>query len=346
MLIKPATTKEGVEHGRYQIKKAAPALVPEVEVKRSPANTEPPVEQKVQEVVPTAVPAVAPAPVAETTETPEKVEEKFQEPSISAQAQSLMDSDSQKVINLYKEQIHPDDIRNNRLEIQGSPALVYNGSQSNYSYRSYSSFFSAMELASNVWMTPSIGLSGRILFSFGATLSGDSTTSSGTATKYEDLDLGLKFRRFFGMSRLANSMEFNFLFSESKMSTPSDNTHRPQLLSSGAGIKMTARIPTSGSFSWVFGGSFFPRLRHEEGKTGILIRSGSPGENTRLGVNVGGEVKFSRESQMIYDFSVATERNTFDGTASPADPEKLTSPTNVSVTNTFVMFSFGYRWGR
>jgi hypothetical protein len=347
LLMKPAATSEGVAHGRYQIKKVAPALVPESQRKnklRTPASEE---ENKAQvQEAPAEKPVPSPARLEYYQTGEPKEEPNIPSPTLKEEAQSLVGTDTEKVLSFYKEQIHPDDIRNNRIEIQASPSLVYNGSQANYSFRSYSSFFSAMDIASNVWMTPSIGLTGRVLFSFGATVGGDSSTSSTTLARYEDLDFGIKFRRYFGISRMANSIEFDLLYSDHQMQTPSDNIYRPTIDSAGLGLKMISRIPTSANFAWIFTGSFFPRLQHKEDKTGIDIRSGSPGENTRVGVSAGSEVKFSRESQIIYDLGITTERNTFDGTASPLDPDTNKNPTNVSVTNTFVMFSFGYRWAR
>lgn len=322
VIIEPVRPKEGVVNGRYQIKKPDPGP----ESKRDPATT--------------------PAVVNEVYEDEYLHDTPVRAPSLHEEAAGLIGDESKKILDFYKEQIHADDIRNNRIEIQGGPALVYNGSESNYSYRDYSSFFTAMELSSNVWMMPSIGLNGRILFSFAANLPGDSATNSRTTAKYEDIDLGVKFRRFFGLSRLASSVNFDFLYSESKLNTAADNTTRPRLFTYGLGMKLSSRIPTSADYAWVFGASFFPKLVHREEKIGISLSSGTPNENTRLGLNVGAEIKFSRESQIIYDLSISTERNTFEGAASPADPETGTSPSNVSVTNTLVMFSFGYRWGR
>lgn len=338
LFIKPGSAHEGVAHGRYQIKE-------------TPARNK--VRKPAQEESSVGTP-VAQDKVVEHRELPQgsgmvsaaEPDERPPEPSLGEQAQSLFSADATKIQNFYKEQIHPDDIRNNRMEIQFSPALVYNGSQANYSYRSFSSFFSAMDLAANVWMTPAIGLSGRFLFSFGASISGDSATSSTVPAKYEDLDVSLKFRRFFGLVRTAQSLEFDFIYNDFKMSTPSDNLYRPRLNSTGFGLKLISRIPSSIHHAWVFGGSFFPKLQHAEDRTGINIRSGGPVENTRLGLNFGSEFKFSRESQLVYDLAFSTERNSFDGAASPNDPEKGSAPSNVGVTNSFVMFSFGYRWGR
>ncbi len=328
-IIDPVSTKEGLANGRYRIKKNSTGL----ESQRTPAQED---QNPVNRV------SAAPEP----QESEIKEEEPVRAPTLKEEAAGLIGPESQKILDFYKEQIHADDIRNNRIEIQGGPGLVYQGSSSNYSYRNYTSFFSSMDLSSNVWMMPSIGVNGRIMFSFGASLPGDGATSSRIPVKYEDIDLGVKFRRFFGLSRMASSVNFDFLYSESKLNAPADNTDKAILNSKGFGMKLSSRIPTSASYAWIFGGTFYPRLVHREDGVGISISSGTPSESTRLGLNIGAEVKFSRESQIVYDLSVSTERNTFTGTANPADAETGLTPTNVIVTNTLVMFTFGYRWGR
>ncbi|MNL23516.1 hypothetical protein D3C87_1449090 [compost metagenome] len=225
-----------------------------------------------------------------------------------------------------------------------SPTAVYNDSSSNYSFREYQSFFNALKVRANVWLTPLIGVSGQILFSFAADV--DSVTdNSRIGTKYELMDVGLNFRKFFGISRKSNSLELSVLYNENKMTPASDNTSRAKLTTSGFGIGMKARLPTSFTYAWVLGGSFFPRLQHDEGETGIIINSGSMEESARIGVDLGGEWKFDRESQLIWNLGLSSERNVFDGTASLPDPSTGTAPTNVSVTNTLYMFSLGYRWG-
>lgn len=352
---------EGVAHGRYQIKKRSngraesrPVDAKEKSSKgRRPAN-----ENGIENTVSSPSQAAeserakgsdipqSPSSNADASGASVDVVNPPAEPSLKEQAETLLGSDGGKIMDFYREQIHKDDIRNNKLELQVSPAFVYNGSQSNYSYRTYSSAFSALELSSNIWMVPSIGLYGRFLFSFGASLKGDRTTDSTVPVKYEDLDLGVRFRRFLGLTRESRSLDFVVLFNDSKLNSNSDQVYRPKLDSSGLGLKLISRVPTSTSFAWVFGGSFFPRLQHREEKTGISISSGSPSESTRLGINIGSELTFSRESQVVYDLSLSSEKNAFDGAASPVDPEKNSTPNNVSVTNTFVMFSFGYRWGR
>jgi hypothetical protein len=309
-------------------KKSAPATVV------APVVATPPVVIEDKTVSKEAIPAVQPPPAASPAV----------EPGITTQAQSLFSDGAQKIQEFYKEQIHDDDIRNNRLEIEVSPSVVYNDSSANYSFREYQSFFNALKVRANVWLTPLIGVSGQILFSFAADV--DSVIdNSRVATKYEFMDVGLNFRKFFGVSRKANSLEFSVLFNENKMTPASDNLSRAKLTSSGFGVGMKARLPTSFTYAWLLGGSFFPRLQHNEGDTGIILNSGSAEESTRVGIDLGGEWKFDRESQVVWNLGLSSERNVFDGAASIPDPSTGTAPNNVSVTNTLYMFSLGYRWG-
>ncbi len=266
-----------------------------------------------------------------------------EEPSISEQAESLFSSKAEKVYDYYRQEIHPDDIRNNKVEVEFSPVLGYNDSSSNYSFRQYQSFFEALKLKANVWLTPLIGLSGQILFSFGADI--DDANHSKVSTKYENLDLGLNFRKFFGVSRKANSLEFSVLYSDNAFKVSNDSTLHPRLKSSGLGVGLKGRFPTSVSYAWTVGGMFFPRLQHSESATAVNVSSGSVDENIRIGFDVGGEWKFSRYSQMIWSLGVTSERNLFTGPASLPDPSTGSTPTGVSVTNTMYLMNLGYRWG-
>ncbi|MGE9745280.1 hypothetical protein [Bdellovibrio bacteriovorus] len=284
-------------------------------------------------------PAAAPK-VAGAEASPE-----VEEPTIGEQAESLFSDKASKIFEFYREQIHEDDIRNNRLELDVMPVVAYNDSQSNYTFRDYQSFFNALKIRSNVWFTPLIGVSGQILFSFAADVDSVQADQSRVSAKYEFVDLGLNFRKFFGVSRKSNSLEFSLLLSDNKMTVPSDNTSRARIKTQGLGVGLKARIPTSANYAWTLGGSFFPRLQHSESATGVNIQSGASEESVRIGLDVGGEWKFTRESQMIWSLGASAERNVFDGAAGLPDPGTGLTPNNVSVTNSLYMFSLGYRWG-
>jgi hypothetical protein len=203
-----------------------------------------------------------------------------------------------------------------------------------------------LNLNAGIWFTPMIGVSGNYAFSLAADISGDSSTHSRIPAHYEFLDMGLNFRKFFGLSRKSNSVEFSLLYSDDKMTVPSDNTARGGIHSSGLGLGALARIPTSAHYAWTFGAKFFPRLQHSETSSGLDLNSGTDPESVRFGLDLGGELKFSREGQLIWSLGASTEKNLFKDSAAVADPETGTTPTGVSVTDTMVTFSLGYRWGQ
>lgn len=298
---------------------------------KAATNVEPAVEK----------PVVNPAPVA----TPVVVAPTPEEPTVAEQAHSLFSADPQRVLNFYKSLFDENDDRLNKLEISFAPMLINNESQSNYSFRDYSSDFTGVGLGANVWLTPALGLGGNFVFSLGADTSGDAVTQTRTPIRYEMLDVGLKYRKFFGFSSLSKSIEFDLLYADSRMIVPTDDLYRAGLKTSGLGVKMTVRIPSSADISWLVGGSFYPKLQHAELATGADFSSGMNTDNSRIGVQLGTEFKLSRQSQVFAEISAFTEKNTFSGPASIPDPATGLIPKNVNVSDAFYMFSFGYRWG-
>ncbi len=274
---------------------------------------------------------------ANTTET------QLEEPGFYEQFESLFSGSKDKIKLLYLNKLHSQDIRRNRVEVEFSPTLIYNESKSNYSFRSYQTFFEAAKLKANVWFTPTLGVSSQILISVGADL--DDANQTRVATHYENLDLSFNFRRFFGVSREVNSMEISLLLSDYSTKVSKESTLHPRLKSVGFGLGLKARVPTSENFSWVFGGNFYPQLQHSESATAVNINSGDSDTNLRMGLDVGGEWTFSRRGAMIIDFAVSSEKNIFSGNVNLPDTDTGLSPKNVGVANTLYMFNLGYRWG-
>lgn len=351
---------EGISSGRYEVRKAK---------LRTPASEQPPVvtdsegikirtlkaselvaeekarkeeEQKKLEVPNVDIGRTS-SPVVDAKPTEEQKE--FQEPTIGEQAESLFSRKTDKIYDFYREQINEDDIRHNRAELDILPIVAYNDSQSNYSFRDYQSYFNGLQFKANVWFTPLIGVTGKIMFSLAADVDSMAADKSRIPAKYEMVDLGINFRRFFGVTPKSNSLEFSLIFSENKMITPSNNVDRVRLKSQGFGVGLKTRMPSSSNYAWVFGGSFFPRLQHTESETGINLESGASGENIRIGLDLGGEWKFTRESQMVWNLGMSAERNIFTGVSNIPDPSTGLTPSNVGVTNSMYIFSLGYRWG-
>ncbi len=314
----------------------APSALNERPKKRKPANSE-----TATNVQAPASPPILPQATAQVATESQTV----YEPSFSQQAKSLIDSNTDKVLDFYDSQLSDDDPRGNKVEVSFAPGFVTAEAASNFSYRNYRSVFSAMNLGANVWLTPAIGIGGAFLFSLGADTSGDPVTGTRSPARHELFDVAVKFRNFFGFSRVSKSVEFDVLYSDYKMTVPADDIYRARLKTTGFGVKMALRIPSSNEVAWLVGGSFFPRLQHTEEKTGLEIKSGNNVENTRFGLQVGSEVNLSRQAQIFYEAAVSSDKNLFDGSTSIVDPATAATPKNVSVTNTLYMFSLGYRWG-
>lgn len=344
-------TRQLMSSGRYEVRKTKavtkksrrPSSENEIS-QPAEASVEASATAKVQTVPSTEHVPVAEAVEVKPVELPEAPKE-IEEPQVVEQVKTLFGSDD-SAIRLYEEKVHPDDPRLNRLEIEGRAGFTSVKSSSNYSFRDYQSSFATMDLKSNVWMVPGFGLTGSIRFSMGGSVRGDDATQSMDRVRDEEMMVGFLFRRHFGLSRLSPSLEFSVLYLDHSFNVSTDSTTRPRWNSNGLGLGLESRLPTSAEHAWILGGRFFPRLKHSESKTSISVESGEPGENIRLDLFAGGELSFGKGHSFIYGLEVGAERDQFDGPASVPDPKSGVTPSNVTVTNALLNFSFGYRWGR
>lgn len=348
-------TRQLLSSGRYDIKKQddpkpvksrRPASETGVVADPAPAKVESPAAAAPQSAAPVqaieANPASIAGPVAE--KVAESVEND-EEPGVVDQVKSLFAEDD-SLLERYQERVHPEDPRLNRLEIEGRSILSTAKSSSNYSFRDYNTSYPAMDLRSSVWMAPGFGLTGSIRFSLGASVAGDTATGSMDPVRDEELEMGLRFRRYFGLSRLSPSFEFDVIYLDHSFNVSTDSVSRPRWKTSGLGFGLKSRMPVSADRAWILGGRIFPRLQHQESKTSVAASSGESRENIRFDLEGGTELVFGRGHQVLLGLQLGAERYLFDGSADPMDPVTGLTPSNVTVTNSFLNFSFGYRWGR
>lgn len=336
-----------MQNRRYEVR---PSSKPS-QTKRAPASEEAPVvaipavveEKKAVQVTP----AVTVTTTVVNSQPAEPVtESQPDEPKLGDQFKALYGDEHRKVLDFYEQRLDEHDPRRNKVEVQVAPGWSYTQSRSSYSPRDYHTSYPSLRLRANVWLTPAIGLVGQLQFSMGASLPGDSTIDSRDTTRFETVDLGIRFRSFQEYSKGSSSQEVGLFFIDDSTQVASDSLTRLKLRSTGFGIGVWSRNPAaSGSSAWHLGGGFAPRMVHVEDATGWTGQSGSPLENIRMLLEVSREEILSRKSQILYGIKWTGERNAFDGAATAADPLTGLTPTNVSVTNSTATFFFGYRWG-
>lgn len=297
---------------------------------------------KVAEAVPAAVPIPSPAEPAIPEPVPVKIDET---PSWKEQLKELVYAPPTE-IQEYKERIHPDDNRLNQIEINLMPGVMSVNSKSNLDYRDYKTTAPAWLLGGEFWLTPFMGVYGSYTSTIGGDVIGDPSTNSHVSAQHEWTEIGFDLRKYFGMSRKANSVTFGVDYTSYKFTVPSDSTYREDLSSNAIGFHVQARMPVAPNYAWTFGARVAPRVNISEKNTALDLSSGSSPQAIRLGANVGGEFKLSREHQLIWQLSISYEKAKYGDQSSLPDPNTGSVVNGVSVDSTTTFLQFGYRWGQ
>ena len=329
----------GLQSGRYQAKEALPDDQPVFKPKsalkdkkknsgKRPASDSAPVP-------------VAIAPVVEEVEEPVKPA-----PGVGEQVSDLFKGGADHTGETYREQLHLDDVRRNKVELEINSGMIYDSSIANLAYRTYYSFSPSIKVQAHLWLMPLVGISADYMSTYSETLSSTKANASSVNVQSTWSDLSIDFRKFYGMSRRSNSLNYGILYTQYQLSVPASETTRTGLSSQGFGLYLNARIPTAPSYAWTFGGDFIPTLIHGETQTALNLQSGSSNTASRLGLFLGGELKLSRENQITWNLGVKMEKDNFTGSPNLTDPYTGLTPSGVSITNTWTYFNLGYRWGQ
>ncbi len=333
--VEKGATSSGLQSGRYQAKEPNASDQPVFKIKekkkskgKKPASESAPIKVD--------IPAAIEEPEVSVKPTPELMD----------QVRDIFKGGAGHTGELYREQIHPDDIRNNRVELEVGTGTIYNNSTANLAYRNYYSFAPFMRAQAHLWMTPLVGISGSYLATFSETLPTTNSSGNSVSVKSDWSELSIDLRKFYGMSRRSNSLNYGLFYNQYKMSVGASELTRPGLLSQGLGLYLNVRIPTAPSYAWTFGGDVAPSIIHGESQTGLNLHSGATNASSRIGFFLGGEMKLSRENQLVWSLGVKIEKNQFSGSSNLADPYTGQTPAGVTVTNTWTYFNLGYRWGQ
>lgn len=280
----------------------------------------------------------------ETTAAQEKESAKNSTENVSGHIYKVFSGHGAEAYAEYAQDIDGNDRRLNRLELETVAGFMSNGSRSNYAYRNYDSFSHVLGVNGNIWLTPLVGITGG----YETTLNADVAGYNGArvSAKQDWTNIGILGRHYFGLKKTSPFIQGGLLYSENRMTLPTDEKLRVNLKSSGIGVGIKWTVPTSPTFAWNFGFEIFPRLSHSEASTGINLQSGNGADSSRLGLSWGSEWISSRQSQIFWNIQMSSEKNVFTGSANLTDPESGRTPTGVSVANTWTFFHIGYRWGQ
>jgi hypothetical protein len=251
-----------------------------------------------------------------------------------------------EAIDKYKSILDTNDVRRNWLEVGLGTGYLYNESKSNYYYRNYNDNSPLLDLNATGWITPFFGLSADYMTSMGASIDDSpSGASSSAAVTHQWIEVGLRFRRFFGYTPKAPSLTFGLNFREYQLGVPSYDDDRHGLRTSGAALSVQTEFPQSSHYAWTFDFSLEPNAAHSEIDTGLTAKSGSGVKADVVAAAIGGIYHFSRANQVYWKLSHTIERDIFSGEAQQADPILNSTPQGVTVTNSFTILQFGYILG-
>jgi hypothetical protein len=264
-------------------------------------------------------------------------------PPVADQVRELLLGGTPEEIQEAQKAIHPQDPRANVLQISIAPAYFYDASSSEYSFRRYTTNGPGFGLGANLWFTPFFGLQSRYFASVGASVRSGGTNM--VPMDVQTFEAGIRFRKHFGYSRKAPQLIWGLDYVDMMDKIGKEATTVTGRKSSGVSLSLGAVVPTSNVYSHTFQVDIRPRMNHGELNTGVDVKSGGKSETNALSLSVGGDWTLDRRNQIFWKTQYSVERNLFKGAASQADPDDGITPDGVSVTNSLVIFYFGFKWG-
>lgn len=272
-------------------------------------------------------------------------DEELDDPKLTDQVRQLFLGGSETSIGEYRKLLHPLDYRRNLVEISLAAAYFYNDSGSNYWYRDYFMTSPGFTVEAKMWLTPFFGVHLDYVASLSAQVRGNPAGTKLLPTDIAHFSAGLRFRKFYGISRRARGFSFGVDFIDQQTTMPPDAQYRANTKTTGVRVSLEALMPATSKYMWTFGVHIAPKLSHEEGGTGIELRSGSDNETDQVGIHFGGRFTYDREHQLYWKLSHSLEKSLFENSANYADPISGNTPDGVAVSNGLTMFQFGYTIG-
>ena len=248
-------------------------------------------------------------------------------------------------INAFRQELHPMDSKNNKMELVLAPYLFAANSNSQYWYRNYN--FNSLGLAGDVrfWLTPFFGLYGGYQSSLGAQMAGTPTGDFYSPTTYQTWAAGVRFRKYFGSYRKAPWINYGIDWQDQKISTSGDLNQRMSVETYGVNLSVDATIPSSLNYANQFYFSFIPRPVEFETQPQNIVSGTSP-EVYAVQLGFGGLYQLDRYHQLFWRLQNRYQKSIYKGSANSPDPVTGTTPSRVSVTESTTFLYFGIQFGQ
>jgi hypothetical protein len=320
----------------------APSSVPTPGTKASAPATPTP------SFTPSAMPRLmaTPVPTPETSIAPVSSSTQSEASSnFSSKVRDMVLGGDLDLIQNYKNFLGHQDIRKNFFDIAVATGYFYNSSSSPFFTRNYNDSAPSVGVEANIWISPFFGFNADYRTTLLNELT-DSPTSSATVNISQTwLDLGLKFRRFYGMTANAPVFTTALKYSIYSMTAPSVSHYRVSQQTQGVEFDFNLAIPIGKSTSVDFGFMLEPIATQSE-NTGAPITSGSGNQTLGAGANVAVNYRVTRQMIGFIKLSSLLYKSEYSGSTSINDPTTGGTLTNVPVTNAFYLLEFGLRLGR
>lgn len=264
---------------------------------------------------------------------------------LGQQVRDLVLGGNQKSIDEYREQLHPEDPRNNLMIFEVASTFVYLDSVSNYWFRNYAFSAPGYSLGADIWLTPFFGIHSQFQNLLGPSIRAEANSENRLTVEQQYFDGGFRWRSFTGANRRSTSFTFGVDYTDRQTRVAKSSTARSGVQSTGVKLSAVIKTAFTNHFFMELGGEFSPWLSHKELSTALGLKSGNHGDSSLVGIWIGTSFHYNRELEVFWRLHQSLERNLFEKAASDTDPKTGENPTGVTVTTGTTFFTMGLRWG-
>jgi hypothetical protein len=245
----------------------------------------------------------------------------------------------------YRSSLHAQDSRQNFVEVSVAPGYLYQNSKSDYWYRKYYSTGPGLGVAAKFWLTPFFGVQSSYFTTFAADMTSKHDSEERVNTDHRIFNAGLQFRKYFNMTRKSPNMVLGINYDETQLLVPKTETERVRIKTTGPAFRIESTVPTTVTKAWVYSAEFLPKIKINEMRTELNLRTGKKPTAYGFKFGFGQDFNFDRNNRVFWRLSHRIDKVVYEGDANQPDPITTLTPSNVGVTQGTSLFQFGFTWG-